>query len=458
MAPLIVATAFFMENLDGTVITTALPQIAESFNIGVINASSGITSYLITLAIFIPVSGWMADRFGTRTVFAWAIGIFTLASLLCALSTGIEQFVAARILQGIGGAMMVPVGRLIVLRTTPKEKLARTIALITWPGLVAPIIGPPLGGFLTTYFSWQWVFILNIPLGLLGIVLVYRCIENEYASDCRRLDWLGFVFTGLMLANAIIALEEIGKHGLSLEIAYYSVAAALSCWLLVRHTKKHESPILNFSALKIPSFAVTVMSGSATRILIGVTPFLAPLMFQVGFGYNPFISGLLLLAAMLGNLGLKPLTPLLLKLFGFKNILLVNTALSALSAILCGLLVPTTDVILICAVMLIYGTSRSMQFTCLQTLAFVDIPPEKMSRANTLFSTITQLSQGMGVSVAAVLLQFCMLFRGTSNPTPSAADFQMTFMIVGFLLLTLLPNFKKLDPNIGSIVSGHRQN
>jgi EmrB/QacA subfamily drug resistance transporter len=458
MAPLIVATAFFMENLDGTVITTALPQIAESFNIGVVNASSGITSYLITLAIFIPISGWMADRFGTRTVLAWAIGIFTIASLLCALSTGIEQFVVARILQGIGGAMMVPVGRLIVLRTTPKEKLAKTIALITWPGLVAPIIGPPLGGFLTTYFSWQWVFILNIPLGLLGIILVYRYIENEFASDCRRLDWLGFVFTGLMLANAIIALEEIGKHGLSLEIAYYSMAAALFCWLLVRHTKRHESPILNFAALKIPSFAVTVMSGSAARILIGVTPFLAPLMFQIGFGYNPFVSGLLLLAAMLGNLGLKPLTPLLLKLFGFRNILLVNTGLSAISAILCGLLVPTSDVILICAVMLIYGTSRSMQFTCLQTLAFVDIPPEKMSRANTLFSTITQLSQGMGVSVAAVLLQFCMLFHGTSNPTPSVADFQITFMIVGGLLLTLLPNFKKLDPNIGSLVSGHRQN
>jgi MFS family permease len=261
-----------------------------------------------------------------------------------------------------------------------------------------------------------------------------------------------------MLANAIIALEEIGNHGLSAKIAYYGIATAIFCWILVQHIKKHDSPILNFSALKIPSFAVTVMSGSIARILIGVTPFLAPLMFQVGFGYSPFVSGLLLLAAMLGNLGLKPLTPFLLKLFGFRNILLVNTAVSAISAILCGFLTPTTSVIIICAVMLIYGTSRSMQFTCLQTLAFVDIPPEKMSRANTLFSTITQLSQGMGVSVAAVLLQFCIFFHETASLTPSVADFQITFMIVGFLLLGLLPTFKKLDPNIGSIVSGHQQN
>lgn len=457
MAPFIVATAFFMENLDGTVITTALPQMANSFGISVIDASSGITSYLITLAIFIPISGWLADRFGSRTVFGWAIAIFTLASALCALSQGIEQFVAARILQGIGGAMMVPVGRLIVLRTTPKAELAKTIALITWPGLVAPIIGPPLGGFLTTYFSWQWVFILNIPLGLVGIVLVYQYIQNESSTDRRPLDWFGFCLTGVMLATAIIALEKIGNHGLSVEIAYYALATLALCAAVIWHARRHASPILNFSVLRIPSFAVTVLSGSFVRILIGVTPFLAPLMFQLAFGYSPFVSGLLLLAAMLGNLGLKPLTPFLLKLFGFRNILIINAGISAGAAILCGLLTPTTNVVLICIVMFIYGTSRSMQFTCLQTLAFVDVPPEKMSGANTLFSTITQLSQGMGVSVAAVLLQFCMLFRGSDNATPSAIDFQATFIIVGLLMLLSLLSFKKLDPRIGAVVSGHQQ-
>ena len=295
MAPFIVATAFFMENLDGTVITTALPQMANSFGISVIDASSGITSYLITLAIFIPISGWLADRFGSRTVFGWAIAIFTLASALCALSQGIEQFVAARILQGIGGAMMVPVGRLIVLRTTPKAELAKTIALITWPGLVAPIIGPPLGGFLTTYFSWQWVFILNIPLGLVGIVLVYQYIQNESSTDRRPLDWFGFCLTGVMLATAIIALEKIGNHGLSVEIAYYALATLALCAAVIWHARRHASPILNFSVLRIPSFAVTVLSGSFVRILIGVTPFLAPLMFQLASLYHsvlfrPFLS------------------------------------------------------------------------------------------------------------------------------------------------------------------------
>ena len=458
LQPLIVATAFFMENLDGTVITTALPQMAITFGISAIDASIGITSYLITLAIFIPISGWLADRFGSRLIFGSAIGIFTFASALCALSQGIEEFVAARILQGIGGAMMVPVGRLIVLRTTPKTELAKTIALITWPGLAAPIIGPPLGGFLTTYFSWQWVFILNIPLGLIGILLVSRFIRNDGEKEHRPLDWLGFALTGITLATIISALESITNSGITPDIGYYVLLALVLCIIATRHAKKHVSPILDFSILRIPSFGVTVMSGSFVRILIGVTPFLAPLMFQIGFGYSPFESGLLLLAAMLGNLGLKPMTPYLLKLFGFRNILIINVTISAAAAILCGLLSSNTNVILICIVMFIYGTSRSMQFTCLQTLAFVDVPNDKMSGANTLFSTITQLSQGIGVSVAAVLLQFCMLLRGENTSTPTAIDFQATFIAIGLLMLLSLFSFRKLDPNTGSIVSGHTPN
>ena len=457
LQPLIVATAFFMENLDGTVITTALPQMANTFGISAIDASIGITSYLITLAIFIPISGWLADRFGSRLVFGSAIGIFTFASTLCALSQGIEQFVAARILQGIGGAMMVPVGRLIVLRTTPKTELAKTIALITWPGLVAPIIGPPLGGFLTTFFSWQWVFILNIPLGLIGMLLVNRFSIDEEKKEYRPLDWLGFTLTGVTLATIIGALESLANRGVTQEIAYYVLGATTLCLIATWHAKKHPSPILDFSILRIPSFAVTVMSGSFVRILIGVTPFLAPLMFQIAFGYSPFVSGLLLLPAMLGNLGLKPMTPLLLRLFGFRNILIINAAISAAAAVLCGLLSPSTNVIFICIVMFIYGTSRSMQFTCLQTLAFVDVPTDKMNGANTLFSTITQLSQGIGVSVAAVILQFCMLLREENTSTPTTIDFQATFIIVGLLMLLSLFSFKKLAPNTGSIVSGHTQ-
>jgi EmrB/QacA subfamily drug resistance transporter len=456
IVPLIVASAFFMENLDGTVINTALPQMALSLGVSAVDMSIGITSYLITLAAFIPISGWFADRFGAQRVFGSAVAVFTLASIFCALSQSVQAFTLARILQGMAGAMMVPVGRLIVLRITPKDQLVKVVALITWPGLMAPIIGPPLGGFITTFFSWHYIFYLNVPLGLIGLVLIRQFISNQSESNPRPLDFLGFVFIGSGLASFVMGVESIGTEGLSIKSLWIMLSCVILGGLAWWHTHRHPSPLLNFGVLKVPTFYTIFVYGSLTRVCIGATPFLAPLMFQVAFGYNAFISGLLLLSAMLGNLGLKPFTPKLLSRFGFRTILLGNGCLAALAAMLIGQLSATSPISVIVLVMLCYGLSRSMQFTCIQTLAFADVKPELMSGANTLFSTMAQLTQGVGVALGATLIHACVYLRSGDINHPRSSDFCIAFTIVGFLILLSLLGYRSLKEDAGSFVSKHQ--
>jgi EmrB/QacA subfamily drug resistance transporter len=455
VVPLIVGTSFFMENLDGTIITTALPQIADSLGVNAVDMSAGLTSYLVTIAIFIPISGWVADRYGSQFVFGSAIGVFTLSSVLCGFCTSYQQFIFARLLQGLGGALMVPVGRLVVLRTTPKHELLKTIAFITWPGLVAPIIGPPLGGFITSYFSWRWIFYLNVPLGILGLYCVRRFIKNQVAESKRPLDWLGFILIGGCLATMLVGLEKIGQEQINAEsIAYCAVSivlGALSYW----HCIRTEHPLLDFTILRIQTFYTTFLYGSVNRALVGTTPFLAPLMFQVAFGYSAFASGLLFLGAALGNLGLKPMTSSILKRFGFKNVLVYNGMICAGAALMCAFLSAQTSILVISVVMLIYGLSRSMQFTCFQVLAFVDVPEEKMSAANTLFSTVSQLCFGVGIALGALIVHSSMFFL--DHTRANQADFTLTFAIISALIFAFLLGYAKLDPGAGAHVSLHQQ-
>ncbi len=453
--PWIVAAAFFMENLDGTVIITALPQIADSLGVNAVNMSMGVTAYLITLAVFIPVSGWMADRFGARTVFGSAIAIFTLASMLCGLSQTMDQFIAARILQGFGGAMMVPVGRLIVLRNASKSELVKMIAIITWPGLMAPIIGQPLGGFITTFTNWRWIFFLNIPIGLLGILCVIKLISNQVPTQKRPLDWIGFFVIGVGLASFMFGIESLSTVGISqTSIGSCLIGFGLMSFA-VWYAKRHPYPLLDFSAFKIPTYAITIYFGSLSRIMIGATPFLAPLMFQLAFGYTAFESGLLFLSAMLGNLALKPITSTILKQFGFRNVMVGNACLAAIATILSGFLTADTSIWIICLVMLFYGLTRSMQFTCIQALAFSDMPSEKMSSANTVFSTVAQLNMGIGVALGAILIHFTVWWHGGDIANPSGNDFQWAFFIIGILMLISLLGYLKLKPDAGHQVSGH---
>jgi len=456
VVPLIVATSFFMENLDGTIIATALPQIADSLGVNAVDMSAGMTAYLVTIAIFIPVSGWVADRFGSQLVFGGAIAVFTLASILCGFCFSYEQFVLARVLQGLGGALMVPVGRLVVLRITPKHELLKTVAFITWPGLVAPIIGPPLGGFITTYFSWRWIFFLNVPLGLVGIYCVRKFIENQTSDIKKPLDLIGFLLIGGCLATVLIGLEAIGKEQINVvSLSYCAVSLVLGV-LSYYHCMRCEHPLLDFTILKIQTFSTTFFYGSVNRALVGVTPFMAPLMFQLAFGYSSFTSGLLFLGAALGNLGLKPMTSSILKRFGFKNVLIYNGLICAASATACATLSAETGVWVISVVMLIYGLSRSMQFTCFQVLAFVDVPEDKMSAANTLFSTVSQLCFGVGIALGAVVLRTSMFFD--NHERAAASDFTNAFLALGVMIFVFLLGYLKLDSNAGAHVSLHKKN
>jgi len=452
---LLVAGAFFMENLDGTVIATALPQMAQTFGVSAVDLNVGMTAYMLTLAVFIPISGWVADRLGARTVFASAIGLFTFASILCGVSNGLREFTAARILQGIGGALMVPVGRLVVLRTTEKKDLVRSIAYITWPGLAAPVIGPPVGGFITTYFSWRWIFYLNVPLGIIGIALALVWIANKPGHE-RKFDWLGFALAGSACTSIMYSLELLGQQDVHWTtvgwfLGYGIVAGSAAVW----HMLRAEHPLIHFDALKQRTFAVVIYGGSLFRLAISVSPFLLPLMFQIAFGLSAFRSGLLVLAMFAGNLGMKTVTTPMLRWFGFKRILVVNGLITALLIASFTMLGPTTPTAVIVVLLFAHGLSRSMQFTAISTMAFVDVQPSQMSSANSFFAVMTQMSMGMGVAVGAVALRLSAWLRGAAASEPTLSDFHRAFAMVSVIAVLAVADCFTLDPNAGAEVSGH---
>ena len=412
---MLIAGAFFMENLDGTIIATALPQMAKSFHTGAVYLNIGMTAYLITLAVFIPVSGWVADRFGARSVFASAIGIFTFASVLCGFSHNLTQFTLLRILQGIGGAMMVPVGRLIVLRSTPKDKLTQAIAYITWPGLSALVVGPPIGGFITTYHSWHWIFFLNLPLGIIGLALTLLWVENTRDDHTAEVpfDWLTFLLAGLASTGIVYALEQLGRLGVRWPVPITMLTLSIiSGVFAILSARRSRHSLIDLESMKIKSYRLSIIGASGFRIAVSVLPFLLPLMFQMAFHLTAFASGLYLLALFAGDLSMKAIVIPTLRRFGFRSILIVNGVITAASIALCATLSPATQPALIVAVLFFHGACRSLEFTCMTTLAYTEITPEKMSRANGFLSAVMQLSLGMGVAVGAVTLRTVAHFHG----------------------------------------------
>ena len=448
-----------MENLDGTIIATALPQMARSFHVGAVNLNIGMTAYLLTLAVFIPISGWVADRFGSRSVFASAIAVFTLASLLCAASHTLTEFTLMRILQGIGGAMMVPVGRLIVLRTTPKEKLAQAIAYITWPGLTALVLGPALGGFITTYASWHWIFILNLPLGILALILTLLWIKNLRSEEAHPFDWLTFVLGGFASAGAVFALEKLGGEGIDWHLPATILALSLiSGTVAILAARRHPAKsLIDFESLKHKTYSLSVYGASAFRISVSVLPFLLPLMFQIVFGLNAFRSGLYLLGLFGGDLSMKAFVIQVLRRFGFRRVLIVNGCITAASIALCASLTPSVPAIVIVAMLFFHGASRSMQFTCMTTLAYTEILPNRMSRANGFLSAIMQLSMGLGVAVGAIVLRLVAHAHGHSAALPALRDFHLAFLLMSLLAFAPVIDSIGLSPDAGAATSGHRQ-
>ena len=454
---LIVACALFMENLDGTIITTALPAMAESFGDSAVHLSLGVTAYMISLAVFIPVSGWVADRWGARTVFRTAIAVFTIGSILCGLCNNLAELALARILQGIGGAMMVPVGRLIMLRSVEKTELVRAMAYLTVPAVMGPVVGPPVGGFITTYLSWRWVFFLNLPIGILGIVLVSLMIENHREERTPPLDWVGLLLTGVALGSLVYGFDLIGKptgYGTTivLLIAVGIGVGGLAVW----HALRHPFPLIDLSLLRVPTFAATITGGSVFRLSSGVVPLLLPLMLQVGFGMTAFGSGLLTFAAALGSLAMKAAAGRVLMRFGFRLVFIGNGLICSVSLLVCALFSASTPVTLIFALLLVGGFFRSLQYTSLNTMAYADIAPPQMSAASSFSSMMQQLSNGMGVALGALVLQLVVMGRGAAGATPVTADFQTAFIAVGIFSLSSVLFFLRLAPDAGAEVSGHR--
>lgn len=451
----LVAGALFMELLDATVITTALPQMAQTFHVRAVDLSTGMSAYMLALAVFIPLSGWIADRFGPRQVFASALLIFTAASLLCSLSTSLWEFTAARVLQGMGGALMVPVGQVLVLRSTTKDRLVNAIAMLTWPALTAPVLGPPLGGFITTHWGWHWIFLLNIPLGLFGFLLTLRLVSGQ-AGQRRPFDTPGFLLSGVGCSALMLACD-LSSHSpfKAVQVGLFGIIGVTAMILAVRHLRRAPHPLVDLAALAIPTFSVAMWSGSLFRIALSSAPFLLPLMFQLVFDLPATTSGLLLLALFAGNICMKPGTSWVMRRWGFRRVLAGNGLLVALGFLASASLSPATPRAAIVAVLFVCGMCRSMQFTCINSLSFGDVPAERMNGASTLSSIYAQMSSGLGVAIAALALQIGALMHGSAGATPTLTDFRLAFVMMALVSLLALAGSLRLPANAGAQVSGH---
>jgi EmrB/QacA subfamily drug resistance transporter len=455
IVPLIVATALFMENMDSTVISTSLPAIARALDTNPLALKLAVTSYLLSLAIFIPASGWTADRLGTRNVFRTAIGVFVLGSIGCAASHSLEQFVLARILQGVGGAMMTPVGRLILVRSIDKQLLVNAMSLVTIPALIGPICGPPLGGFITTFASWHWIFLINVPIGLVGIALVSRFIPNIYAEQQDPFDSVGFVLSGLAIAGLAFGLSALGLEFLPTKIVAALIAAgAVSAVAYVIHARRTPAPILDLSLLRLPTFRASIFGGFLFRLGIGALPFLLPLLLQVGFKLTPFQSGLITFTAALGAMFMKAAVASVLRRFGYRNVLVYNALISSAFLAACATFVQGMPFAAMVAILLSGGFFRSLQFTSINTIAYAEIEPAKMSRATSMVAAAQQLSLSTGVAVGALVVEFMVRLR--QSTTIGINDFPPAFLFVSLLSASAVLIFTRLPLDAGAELSGRK--
>ena len=455
VVPLIVAVALFMENMDSTVIATSLPAIARALGTNPLALKLAVTSYLLALAICIPASGWTADRFGARHVFRIAIGVFVLGSIGCALSRSLEEFVLARIVQGIGGAMMTPVGRLILVRSIDKRLLVHAMSLVTIPALVGPICGPPLGGFITTYASWHWIFIINVPIGLLGLAMATRYIPDVRAERPAPFDFVGFILSGLGIGGLAFGLSVIGLEFLPIGVvaALLGVGAASAAAYIV-YARHKAAPILDLGLLKLPTFRASIFGGFLFRLGIGALPFLLPLLLQIGFDLTPFQSGLITFTGALGSMFMKAAVAGVLRRLGYRPVLVYNSVLSAAFLAACASFVPGMPFAAMIVILLSGGFFRSLQFTSINTLAYAEIEPQLMSRATTLVSVAQQLSLSTGVAVGALVVETTLrLKHGTAM---GAMDFPPAFLVVGALSASAAFVFARLPPDAGAELSGRK--
>ena len=447
--PLILATALFMENMDSTVIATSLAAIASDIGTDPISLKLALTAYLVALAIFIPISSWMADRFGARNVFRAAMVVFMAGSIACALSGSLAQFVGARFMQGMGGAMMGPVARLVLVRATPRHRLVDAMAWLTIPAMVGPIVGPPFGGFLTTYFSWHWIFIINVPIGLFGIVLVGLVLPNAPERNApRHIDFPGFLLAGSAFALFAFGCSVISLPALPVSVGVIATLVGIGLGALyVLHALRTEFPLLDLRLLRLPIFRSAVVAGTFFRLGQGATPFLFPLMLQLAFGMTPFESGMVTFAGAVGALAAKFMSNWLFGRFGFKYPLLLATAIASLGIVAMGLYTPQTPVPLILAILVFTGFWQSVFWTGSNAFVFADVEDKDAGQANVISQVWGQLMFAMGVALGGGALELAYRLRG--GDSLALVDFHIAFYIVAVVgaVATLL--FIRLPRNAG---------
>ena len=455
--PWLVAIAFFMQALDTTILNTAVPVVSAALGVAPLEMRAVLASYALSLAMFIPISGWMADRFGTRKVFAWAIASFTLGSILCGLCNDIHLLVACRVLQGCGGAMMVPVGRLTLVRTFAKSELVRTMSFVAVPALIGPMLGPLAGGLIVAYLSWRYVFFVNLPIGLLGLVLVYFYLPNYQEETKRPLDVVGLILFGSGIALLSYVLEVFGDHSLgTLEIVLLS---ALSLALLAGygvHATRTPFPLLDFTLLRIRTYRAAVSGGFFTRLGIGGVPFLLPLLYQIGLGYTPVQSGLLIMPQAAAALATIFVLPLVLGRLGYRIVLIANTVLLGLVLLLFATIVPGTPVWVIVAQASLFGVLQSLQMTSMNTLVYADVPANKTSYASSIASTFQQLSLSFGVAGAGLTTAFFIPMSVRSDPAAFMRGVHLAFLVLGAFTALSAIVFAGLKQHDGNAISPQR--
>ena len=455
IVPIVLAVALFMENMDSTVIATSLATIASDIGTSPIALKLALTSYYVALAVFIPISGRMADRFGAKTVFRLAIATFVVGSLACALADSLEAFVAARFLQGMGGAMMTPVGRLLLVRAVSKSDLVSAMAWFTIPALIGPLVGPPIGGAIATYADWRWIFIINLPIGIAGIILATRFLPFVAKIPNITFDWKGFALSGFACAGVVFGFSVVSLPALppvfGLAMAFLG---ALSGLAYIRHAARHERPVVELRLLRIPTLRAAIIGGAIFRVGSGAVPFLFPLMLQLGFGYTPFQSGLVSAVSIGGAMMMKFLAKPILRRFGFRATLIGTGILGGGLMTMIAFYRPETPIAVLVVLLLIGGFFRSLFFTAINTLAFADVPSVKAGDATSMLAAFQQVSVATGVAVAGGLLEAGMALGGTGMPT--LADFSVAFLIVGTITMLAALAFIGLPQQAGSEVSGQR--
>ena len=452
--PLVFASALFMENMDSTVIATSLPAIAADLGTNPVALKLAFTTYLLSLTVFLPISSWLADRFGARTIFRAAVAIFTLASLACGLARSLEYLVVARAVQGFGGALMVPVGRIVMLRTVPKSEYVNAMAWLTVPALIGPLLGPPIGGFITTYFHWRWIFLMNLPFGILGIALATWLMPNMKDENVAPLDIKGFMLSGLGLSLTVFGMTELGQGIFPVQIIFAMIAAgAFLIWVYVRHAQIVAYPILDLSMLRVQTLRVSILGGMFFRVSASAVPFLLPLMLQLGFGFTAFQSGCITCASALGAAMMKLFAAQSLKRWGYRQLLVVNGIAASVMMAVNGLFYPAMPFLLMVVILWLAGLLRSMQFTSLNSIAYADITSEDVGRANGLYTVAQQLSMALGVAVAALRLEASQFVRGSEKLV--SADFAVAFFVVAAIGLISTFFYARLPAQAGANLSGH---